>query len=162
MSLNRVYEVGLKHALENIKRNGGMVNGDQVTIKMQSPEAVRFEKSFDGLFPVLKKPVGWSATKDEIHFAFEGTGFALPGDAITDKGVPAHIFHTELYIDGKLMESPVLPTAFHDRRHELCWNYDLPKGHHEVRLKILNPAAGAEIRPGDVIIYSDQPFKAGY
>jgi ADP-ribosylglycohydrolase len=162
MSLNRVYEIGLRHALENIKRNGGIVNGNQVTIKTQSPEPVRYEKSFDGFFPVLKIPVVWSAAKDEIHFAFEGTGFVLSGDATADKGIPSHVFHTELYIDGKLTESPVLPTTFHDRRHELCWNYDLPKGSHEVRLKILNPETGTAIRPGEVIVYSDKPFKASY
>jgi hypothetical protein len=159
-SLNKVYETGLKQSLENIKRNGGMVKGDQVIIKTQEPKTVRYEKSFEGIFPVRKIPVKWSATKDEIQFAFEGNGFALGGDAITAKGVPAHVFLTELYIDGKLVEKPVLPTAFHDRRHELCWNYDLPNGKHEVRLKILNPETGAEIRPADAIIYSDKPINA--
>jgi len=156
-SLSKVYETGMKQALENIKRNGGMVNGTQVTIKTQSPEPVRYEKRFEGIFPVKKIPVTWSASKDEIQFEFEGTGFVLGGDAITAKDVPPHVFHTELYIDGKLVEKPVLPTAFHDRRHELCWKYDLPKGRHDVQLKILNPQSGAEIRPAEAIIYSDKP-----
>ena len=160
MSLNRVYEIGLKHALENIRRNGGQVNGNQVTIKTQSPAIVRYEKSFDGLYPVLKIPVKWSAAKDEIQFSFEGTGFVLKGEAINGKESPPYIFHTELYIDGKLEESPVLPTAFHDRRHELCWKYDLPKGRHEVRLKILKTQSGAEIQAVEAIIYSYKPVKA--
>ncbi|MBS1504612.1 MAG: ADP-ribosylglycohydrolase family protein, partial [Bacteroidetes bacterium] len=32
MSLNKVYDIGFKHALENIKRNGGAIDGDKVTI----------------------------------------------------------------------------------------------------------------------------------
>ena len=160
MSLNKVYEIGLKHALENIKRNGGTVNGDQVTIKRQAPAVARYEKSFDGIFPILKIPVKWSAAKDEIEFEFDGTGFVLRGEAIAGKDGPAYIFHTDLFIDGNLVESPVLPTAFHDRRHELCWKYDLPKGRHTVRLKILNLQPGAEIRAGEVIVYSDKPVNA--
>src|SRR5664279_163990 len=98
MSLQRGYEIGLKHALENIKRNGGTVNGDQVTIKRQAPAVVLYEKSFDGIFPILKIPVKWSAAKDEIEFEFDGTGFVLRGEAIAGKDGPAYIFHTDLFI----------------------------------------------------------------
>jgi hypothetical protein len=157
MSLNEVYAVGLKHALENIKRNGGSVEGSRVTIKTQSPAAVVFEKSFDGLFPINKIPVKWSAVKDAIRFDFDGTGFVLRGEALASTGKPEYLFHTELYIDGKLTESPELPTAFLTRRHELAWKYDLPKGKHTVELKMKNPTPDAEIRASEAIIYSDQP-----
>jgi len=70
MSLNTVYKVGVSHALENIKRHGGVVENGQVTIKTQSPKTVRFEKSFEGIFPVNKIPVKWSADKTEIQFDF--------------------------------------------------------------------------------------------
>jgi hypothetical protein len=157
MSLNTVYVVGLKQALENIKRNGGRVIGNQVTIRVQSPVAVRYEKSFDGLFPIVKIPVKWTTAKDAILFDFEGTGFVLKGEVKAGADNPEYTFHTELYIDGKLNESPVLPGGFHDRRHELCWAYDLPKGKHTVRLKIINPYPGAEIHAGEAVIYSDKP-----
>jgi hypothetical protein len=39
MSLNDVYDIGLKHALQNIERNGGKVSGDNVTIAVQRPVA---------------------------------------------------------------------------------------------------------------------------
>ncbi|HKG68685.1 MAG TPA: hypothetical protein VKA92_07435 [Segetibacter sp.] len=81
MSLNRVYDIGLKHALQNIQRNGGRIKGDNITITSQTPIAVKFEKSFEGQYPVLKIPVQWSANKDSINFNFEGTGFVLRGDA---------------------------------------------------------------------------------
>ena len=157
MSLNRVYAVGLKQALENIKRNGGQVTGNQVTIKSQLPRPVPFEKSFDGLFPIAKIPVKWSDAKDAVRFDFEGTGFVLRGDIIAGPENRDYIFRTELYVDGKQIESPVLPCAFHGRRHELCWKYDLAKGKHQVELKILNPVQGATIRSEEAIIYSDRP-----
>ena len=157
MSLNRVYGVGLKQALENIKRNGGQVNGNQVIIKSQLPVTVAYEKSFAGLYPIAKIPVKWSDAKDAVRFDFEGTGFVLPGEAVAKPENPGYVFRTELYIDGNRVESPALPCAFHGRRHELCWKYDLPKGKHEVELKILNPVQSAAIRSGEAIIYSDRP-----
>lgn len=157
MSLNDVYATGFRHALENIKRNGGSISGDQVTIKTQQPVAVRFEKSFDGVFPVAKIPVTWSDKKDEVSFEFEGTGFVLRGDASHWGNTSDFVFNTELYVDGKLIESPKLPVSYTTRRHELCWKYDLPKGKHSVRLKILNSAAGESVKASEAIIYSDKP-----
>jgi hypothetical protein len=157
ISLSTVYKIGLKQAIENIKRNGGSMNGNMITIIQQEPVAVNFEKSFDGIFPVAKIPVKWNGSKDEIDFDFEGTGFVLKGEAKAGKGKAEYTFHTELYIDGKLTESPSLPTGFNDRRQELCWKYDLPKGKHRVQLKILNLSSGAEIQPQDAIIFSDKP-----
>ena len=156
MSLNAVYAVGLKHALENIIRNGGSINGDAITIKIQEPRTVKFEKSFEGVFPIAKIPVKWSADKNEINFKFDGTGFVLRGEAVGRKGKSDYIFHTELYLDEKLIESPVLPAGFNARRNELCWKYDLPKGNHTARLKILNPNPEAEIQANEAIIFSDK------
>jgi hypothetical protein len=56
-----------------------------------------------------------------------------------------------------MIAKPVLPTGFNGRSQELCWNYDLQKGRHEVKLKIINPAAEAEIQTGDAIIFSNRP-----
>jgi len=156
MSLNDVYATGLKHAFENIKRNGGDIDGDNITIKLQSPVAVTFEKSFEGQYPVKKIPVQWSANKDEISFDFDGNGFVLRGDASKWENASEYVFNTELYLDGKLIESPKLPVKFLTRRHELCWKYDLPKGKHKVKLKILNPAKDEEVKSWEAIIYSDK------
>ncbi len=157
MSLNSVYEIGTKHALENIKRNGGKVEGNHITIKTQLPAAVKFEKSFEGLYPVAKIPVKWSDNKDVIFFDFEGTGFVLRGDASKWDSQSPYVFNTELYVDGKLIESPRLPVSYKARRHELCWKYDLPNGKHSVQLKVLNLSKEDEVRAGDAVIYSDKP-----
>src|SRR3712207_2895007 len=71
MSLNKVYEVGLKHALQNIARNGGNVAGNTVTIAVQPPQAVQLEQGFEGVYPVAKIPVRWNDAKDEVTFDFE-------------------------------------------------------------------------------------------
>jgi hypothetical protein len=156
MSLNDVYDIGLKHALANIEKNGGKVSGNQITIKQQQPLPVAMEKSFPGIYPTAKIRPNWSAGNDEISFDFEGTGFVLRGDA---KGgnQSNYVFNATLFIDDKEVETIKLPVSFTNRRHELAWNYQLPKGKHAVRLKILNPSTNDKLNAGEVIVYADQP-----
>lgn len=156
MSLADVYEIGFKHALENIQRNGGKINGDNVAIKAQQPLPVKFEKSFEGIYPIAKIPVKWSPNKEEIIFDFEGTGFVLRGETAKWSSQSNYVFNTELYVDDKLIESPKLPTSFTTRRYEICWKYDLPKGKHKVLLKILNPSIEEKFDAYEAIVYSDK------
>jgi hypothetical protein len=157
MSLNKVYEVGLKHALQVIRRNGGRVDGDNIIIAMQTPKAVKLEQSFEGLFPVEKKSIGNNNGK-EISFEFEGTGFVLKGEARKKNGeAPDYTFEAELYVDGQKVETAKFPTSFTTRRHELFWKYPLPKGKHVVRIKVLNPNEEYVFRPSEYIVYNNQP-----
>jgi hypothetical protein len=72
-SLNDVYEIGFKHALQNIKNNGGSVSENTVSIPYAAPKAVAFEQSFDHSFPTEKINIGKNLT-DEYDFDFEGNG----------------------------------------------------------------------------------------
>lgn len=157
MSLNDVYEVGLKHALENIRRNGGKESGENITIKRQTPAPVKFEQSFVGLYPVAKLQPKWDSDGSKATFDIEGTGFVLRGDASKWNHNSPFVFDTELYVDGQLVEEPKLPVSFTTRRYELCWKYDLPKAKHTVRFKVLNPNKEETVRLGDVVVYSDKP-----
>ena len=156
MSLAAVYEIGFKHALQNIERNGGKINGQNLTITVQQPVAVKFEKSFQGVYPIAKIPVVWSDKKDEISFDFEGTGFVIKGETARWGSESSYVFNTELYVDNNLVESPKLPASYTTRRYELCWKYDLPKGKHTVKLKILNPSKDEEFNSSEALIYSDK------
>src|SRR6266487_1454220 len=156
MSLANVYEIGFKHALQNIERNGGKIDGDNIDIKVQQPATVRFEKSFEGVYPIAKIPVNWSSNKDELGFEFKGTGFVLRGETAKWSSQSNYVFNTELYIDDKLVESPKLPASYTTRRYEICWKYDLPIGKHVVRLKILNPTTQEQVNVFEAIIYSNQ------
>ncbi len=159
MSLETVYAVGLKHALLNIERNGGKIKGDSIIIKAQQPVAVKFEKSFDGMYPIAKIPVEWSTSKEEASFEFEGTGFVLKGETAQWASTSDFVFHTQVYVDGKLIESPELPASYTTRRYELCWKYDLPKGKHRVEIKILNPSKEYAFKISEAIIYTDKMVK---
>ena len=155
ISLNTVYKLSYKHALAILKRNGATVSGTQISIPVQNPVAVAFEKSFPDLYPVAKIPVKVSDAKDQISFEFTGTGFVLRGDASSWGSNADYEFNTELYIDRQLIESGKLPVSFTRRSNELAWKYKLQKEKHSVILRILNPSAAHELKIGEAIIYSD-------
>ncbi len=153
MSLNKVYETGFKQALMNIERNGGKVEEDKVTIKMQAPQTVKFEQGFPNMQPLAKNDFYHTDIK-EISFDFEGTGFALRGEAEKKNDDAAdYIFEAELWIDGEKTETSMLPTDFTARKYDLFWKYSLPNKKHTVTIKILNPNSGCEVNTMDYIIY---------
>lgn len=159
MSLNDTYDMSYRHALEVIKRNGGSVDADSVTIQMQRPQPVRLEVGFEGHYPVERRPIG-NRLQDKTSIEFEGIGFALNGSAA--KKQQDHVFEVQMYIDGKLVETSKVPTSYRDRKDTLFWRYQLPKGPHKIELKVLNPTDNAEIRLSDLIVYSDAPANPKY
>lgn len=158
-SLNRVYAMSFNHALEMIKRNGGKVTKNNVEIKVQQPVAVRFEKAFDGVYPVRKVGVN-KQLKGSYEFEIEGTGFVLVGAAKkNEKSMPDFDIPLDIYIDGKKHASFIHPTNYLTRKDEIFWVYDLPKGKHKVRLEQKEDKAGYWVDIANYIIYSDEPNK---
>jgi len=156
MSLNDVYQIGFKHAVQNIEKNGGSVKGDVVTIAAQQPTPVKFEKSFDGHFPITKIPLTFS-TDNELNFEFDGNGFVIRGEtAKWGSEEEEFVINSEVYIDGKLVETPKLPANYTIRRYDLAWKYQLPKGKHTIKFKITNPSDKYLISNAETIVYTDK------
>ncbi|CAN5119997.1 hypothetical protein BH09BAC3_BH09BAC3_29590 [soil metagenome] len=156
MSLNDVYQVGLKHALLNIEKNRGSVKGDVITLIAQQPTPVKFEKSFDGHYPSTKIPLTFSAA-NELSFEFEGIGFVIRGEtAKWGSEKVEFVINSEVYIDGQLVESPKLPANYTTRRYDLAWKYQLPKGKHTVKFKVTNPSDTYLILHPEAIAYIDK------
>src|SRR5581483_8237819 len=150
----KVYEIGFKHALKNIERNGGKIEGGRVTLLAQDPKTVRFEQGFTGMYPIQKTELREDLNAKELTFDFVGTGFVLKGG--TEKvnpEEPDYTFEEEIYIDGSKAETVKLPTNFTTRRQELCWKYQLPYGKHSVRIKISNPTAGYRLNSYEYLVY---------
>ncbi|MFC0320106.1 MULTISPECIES: ADP-ribosylglycohydrolase family protein [Olivibacter] len=156
MSLNKVYDISYKHALEMLRKNGGVVTPTQVRIPVEPIKTVKLEQSFEGVYPIAKQSINQSIS-DEFSFEVEGTGFVLRGAANRNVGVAAdYVFDAECYIDGKLMERAKLPTAYRTRRYELFWKYQLPTGKHQVRVRIKNPSDKHHVQAWDYIVYNER------
>lgn len=156
VSLNQLYDLSFKHALNLIKQNGGEVEREWVYLRMQDPLAVRYEKSFEGHYPIDKLSLS-TFLKENAAFTFDGIGFVQKGyvKCADDK----YVVKIEVSIDEKPNQvinlSVAKANSIDDRSVDLLHRYQLPKMTHRVSYRWLNPREDAELYLGDVIIYSD-------
>lgn len=157
MSLHKVYDISYGHALEMIKRGGGSVGDSDVTIAVQAPKPVAYEKSFEGHYPVLKADFR-RRVADTVSFNFQGNGFVLLGEArALDSRSKNYIFSADLWVDGTKVDSAALPTDFTTRRLDLFWRYRLTEGPHEVKMVLRNPQPGYELWTTEYLVYASHP-----
>ena len=160
ISLNDVYDMSFRHALEVIKRNGGSVTEKEVTISIQDIKPVKLEIGFQGHYPVLRKRLRLD-TSDSASVDFTGIGFAITGRA-ERKGEEDYTLQVKVTIDGKVVETTNLPTNYTTRKYTPFWKYQLPRGKHEVVFKILNPSDKAHMIIEDLIVYDSEPSKPAH
>jgi hypothetical protein len=154
ISLNRAYQLGLKHALENIRKQGGSTEGNIVRVAVQAPRPVRFEQGFTHLVPAEKKSIEMKGT--ELRFSFLGDGFVIRGEARKKQSnAPDAVLLADLYINGEKKETIKLPTNFTIRRHELAQAMALNLGVHDVKLVWVNPDPRYEIKVYDYIYFNE-------
>ncbi len=162
-SLNDVYKMSYNHAIQNIEKNGGKINGNKLLLLPQTPATVKFEKGFTNHFPVEISTVKPRQRRlDNVYtksiFEFSGTGFVIRGSSQADEGSSNNYKQMiEVHVDGKLSEKAYLPSDFTKRRHEISWNYNLDRGKHVVTIKLLNPKKGYHIYLNEILIYDNQP-----
>jgi len=164
ISLNDTYDMGFRQAVAMVKRNGGEESDEALKIKVEEPVAVKFEKAFEGHYPIqkIRAPRGGNALEaggaKEYSFGFSGKGFVLRGGARKLSGEQDDlVLEVEVYVDGKLHEVAALPTGYQGRRHEVSWKYKLEEGEHQVRVVWINPTNGFKVDLGDVIVYGPEP-----
>ena len=163
MSLNDTYKMGLDQALQMIQRNNGTVSGNDVTIKYQQPVAVRYEKAFEGHYPVKRESLNKEIDKVG-EYSFEGIGVVFSGnvrpkdfnrEGNRNRSESDYVAIVEAYLDGELVETINLPASNLKRRHDIFWKYQLPKRKHTATFKWLNPSNDFTINFSNVLIYSD-------
>lgn len=165
-SMSRTYEMSFSQALEMIRRGGGKVTDNSVTIRCQRPRPVRREVSFEGIVAksrqridvVLEAPSGGEA-RVETGFDAVCRGITVCGAYYC--GDRSSVARLALTVDG--VEQPIveLPASYHDRKFEIYWNYSLPRGagrgaegdKHSFTLRWLNPVADAKISITDAVLY---------
>jgi len=155
ISLDEASALSLKHALENVRRNGGRVGDTEVGIAVQRPRPVRTEIGFEGHFPAERRAID-RMIKDQMEFAFDGIGFAVNAEAVL-AGEGASALLVEMAIDERPIRIVNCPADILLRNPTPFWKYQLAPGHHKVRLKILNPGARSGLRIQDIVIYADKP-----
>ena len=157
MSLNDVYEIGAKHALETLEKNGAKIDGENIKIQFQEIKPVALEVGFEG-----HKPVSRDATNKildektrEMEFEFTGIGFALGGHVkkLDENNTEDAVLQLEMTIDSGTAEQFIMPSNFSKRRHEIAWKYQLSDGPHKVKIRLLNAKPGFSVQCGDLLVY---------
>lgn len=156
ISFNKVSDMSFGQALKVIEANGGKVDGGSVSIKVQKPQAVRFEQGFAGHIPYEDVPI-----KNYIgrvgDFKFNGNGVVFKFKFVTPKGYSEHGYEAqvECWLDGSLDRVVSLPTEQYVDTKELYARYNLPLGDHTVSFKWINREQGTDILVHGALVYSD-------
>ena len=137
ISLNKTYELGLKHSLQVIGLNGGKVAKEKVTIKVQPVQPTRYEKSFDGMVPYKKVGLGNKPIDKAGEIKFYGCGIVVRGVLKADD--EKYVGEMDVYLDGKKVKTMKLPASYHARSNDLYWNFEMEEGNHVLTFKRLNP-----------------------
>lgn len=148
-SLNDTYRMSFSHALQLIERNGGKVDGDNITIKCQRPKAVRFEQSFPNLEPKERIAIEQRLTTQH-SFDADCAGIVIRGNVNSDKA--DYVAQVEVEIDGKMVETSLMPSDSKVRKLEIFWDFTLNEGSHTITLRWLNPQEGASVWMKDALL----------
>lgn len=157
ISLNQAVQYSFEQSLQVIERNGGSVEADHVSIKVQKPRPVRYEKSFEGHWPVSVVQVR-KDIRDVDKIEFVGKGIVVK--YYYNKGINyqehGYVGEVEVYLDGQL--STVLHNPTGDGSSaELFYKYDLPSEKHTVTFCHLNQEDGLDIIIDSYIVYDEKP-----
>jgi hypothetical protein len=166
MSLLDVYDIGYKHALEMIERNGGKVLDDAVEIRYQVVEPVRFEESFAGLYPVERitrrfdgKTNYLTSSNREYSNNFKGSAIVVAGNVSQlPPNMPDHETYSvliDVYLNGELAETVSMPVNWVHRKHEIYWNYDLEEKDYEIKLVARELKEGIRVNVTALVVYSN-------
>lgn len=158
ISLSKIYDLSYKHAVEIIKKNGGREEDTNLFIKTQKPATVRWEQSFEGLYPSARTVINKEFGKEEFKYDFEGSAVVVMGFVKRLTGTNEdYVLYGDVYIDDKKVEEIRMPYDYIKRKYDVFYTYDLPEGKHSLRIVWKNPRPDFCVQMKDVVVYSNQP-----
>ena len=133
--------------------NGGSVSETGISFKVQTPQQVAWEQSFQGIRPagkvVLKKHFA-----DSLELKFDGNSIVVEGSVVkTGHSDDAYQAHIQAWLDGGLVEEFTMPYDYITRKYEIFSRYCFDSGNHSLILKLLNPHPDFEINAQEMVIY---------
>ena len=158
ISLNKTYEMGFNQALQVIEKYGGAIKDKSVSIPVQSPEPVRYEKCFDGIHFTEKISQNISIKDREFIMDFEGSGIVITGGLTSERGESGtYVAEVEVYVNDELKETVKLPADYRSRKLDIFWDYQLGQMGNSIRLKWINPVGDRDVLVQNTILYSKDP-----
>lgn len=161
LTLNQIYGLSYKHAIELITKNGGEEKDGTVSIKVQQPIKLRFEQSFEGMYPVKELLVRKDHLEENIKLDFTGNGIVILGNVKSQCGAAESDFVAllDVYMDGVKTEQIRMPYDYIVRKYDIYHKYMLENGNHTVELKWVNQDPDFRITLKSYVVYADTPEK---
>ena len=146
-----------KHTLQLIEQNGGKISNDSIQIKIQSPATVRYEQSFEGMFPAEERYLRQEFTDKDIIIDFKGNGVVVLGNIKSRCGESKsdYVALLDVYIDGKKEEQVKMPFDYIVRKYDIYHKYLLKEGTHKVEIKWVNKNPDFSIYMKSIVVYSE-------
>lgn len=170
-TFREIVESTQQRAIALVKKHGGRVEGESLTVRMQQPKPARLQLWDDYGSPVERvaatdprwqwkgewrtdKQSRFSSTKGaEAGITFEGTGAIVVGPYLPNGG------QADVYLDGKLHRTvDVFPDEKSRKGGESVWHaFGLQRGAHNLRIVVrgepYSESAGSEIGVDDLVIF---------
>lgn len=164
ISLEKACRMSFDQAVGMIERGGGSTDGDSITIEVQTPHPVRFERSFESLSLVSNEIIDHGDFRNRFKYEFEGTGIVCEGALVVNRDATEdisteYVARLEVEIDGK-KEVVEMPADFATRRFDIYWNYGLTEGKHVMKMLWLNPVGFADVRMVNIVVYTTETSTA--
>jgi hypothetical protein len=161
LTLNQIYDLSYKHAISQVIRNGGEINDDTIAILVQQPRMLRFEQSFEGMYPTKELLIRKDYLDESIKIDFKGNGIVVLGNVKSQCGVETsdYIALLDVYIDGVMTQTVRMPYDYTVRKYDIYHTYLLNTGDHTIEIKWVNQDPGFRIYFRSYVVYSDAPVK---
>ncbi len=144
-SLNKTYAASIKQAMQTIRRNGGKVKGENITIKTQNIKRARFEESFPGITDIKEVAINVTLNTENTEWngTFEGNGIALLGDP---QGNNDYVAEFEITLDGVVLDKAYRPVLHRTRSQHIVYQTELKSPEtHQINIKWLNPQKDTKV-----------------
>jgi hypothetical protein len=129
---------------------------DCILFKMEEPQAVQFEQSFEGIKPVEKRVLKKAFTTS-VDLRFHGNSIVVEGSVRkTGHADDSYVASITALLDGTEVEKFSMPIDYITRKYEIFSSYCFPSGDHTLTLRLDNPHPDYEIYASEMVVYDEE------
>jgi len=159
LTLNQIYDLSYKHAIQLIGQNGGAISNDSIVLKVQKPLLLPFEQSFEGMYPTKELLIRKDYLDENITIDFVGNGIVVLGNVKSQCSLATsdYVAILDVYIDGIKTEQVKMPYDYIIRKYDIYHKYLLQSGNHKIEIKWVNENPDFRIYLKSYVVYDDKP-----
>ena len=129
---------------------------DCIYIELATPQAVRYEQSFEGIVPVEKRVLKKAFT-GSVDLNFKGNGIVVEGSVrMTGHADDSYVADVTALLDGTEVENFKMPVDYITRKYEIFSKYCFDSGKHTLTLRLNNPNPDYELYASEMVVYDKE------